>query len=72
MLITCDDDSFAVARKMGSHLVYTTSDCGYVEMCVAHVYNQQSLEGQNIIIEFECMETLLNYILFNPFWLKHF
>lgn len=57
--MTCDDDSITVARKMGSHLVYTTSDCGYVEMCVAHVY-QQSLEGQNIIIEFECIEYVNN------------
>lgn len=58
--MTCDDDSITVARKMGSHLVYTPSDFGYVEMCVAHVYNQQSLEGQNIIIEFECIEYVNN------------
>ena len=64
MLITCDDDSIEVVRKMGSHLVYTTSDFGYVEMCVAHVYTLS--RGQNII-EIECIAYVNNQYLFIDF-----
>ena len=64
MLITCDDDSIEVVRKMGSHFVYTTSDFGYVEMCVAHVYTLS--RGQNII-EIECTEYVNNQYLFIDF-----